>query len=51
MTPAKIGRPPMMMSDSRASTANMNAAMKIKFKISRMKLIIPFDKTSDTEFT
>ncbi|MND05900.1 hypothetical protein D3C83_269550 [compost metagenome] len=51
MMPRKTGNPASVMSESRTSTANMNAAMKIRFNISRIKLMIPLDSTSETELT
>ncbi|MNV44042.1 hypothetical protein D3C71_1357860 [compost metagenome] len=51
MMPRKTGRPARMTSESRTSTANMKAAIKIRFTISRIKLIMPLESTSETELT
>jgi len=51
MNAANSGRPARMTSDRRASTANMNAAMNIRLSSSRIRLMMPLDRTSDTALT
>ncbi len=43
--------PAMTTSESLTSHMNMNTAMRMRLKISRMKLMMPLESASETEFT
>ncbi|MOA60858.1 hypothetical protein D3C78_1858620 [compost metagenome] len=51
MMARNTGSPASVINESLTLTANMNAAIKTRFTISRIKLIIPLDNTSETELT
>ena len=49
--PAKNGTPARMTRAIFQCIANMNTAMNIRLKISRTKVMIPFERVSDTLLT
>ena len=51
MMPMKNGRPAMMTSARVALVENMKTTMKIRLMISRIMLMIPLERISETELT